>query len=231
MHSPPRPPRTRAPALITGLVCASLSVVLLVLVAARWSPLMSLDTTVAESLHREAVTRPGLVRVSRVLTDWVWDPWAMRVLTAVVVIALWWRGSRLLAGWVAATCLLAALVQQGLKAAVDRDRPQWPDPVDSAHYAAFPSGHAMTAAVTCALLVWLLRLHGVRPSLWWGSLVLAVVSVAGVALTRVYLGVHWLSDVLGGILLGGAVAALSVAGYTAYTARTRRPAGDGDVPL
>lgn len=231
MHSPPLTSRARAHIPATGLVCASLSLVLLLLVAVRWSPLMTLDITVAEALHRRAVTEPGLVQVSRVLTDWVWDPWTMRVLTAVVVIALWWRGSRLLAGWVAATSLLTSLVQQGLKAAVGRERPRWIDPVDSAHYAAFPSGHAMTAAVTCGLLVWLLRLHGVRAALWWGSLVLAVISVAGVALTRVYLGVHWLSDVLGGTLLGVAVAALSAAGYNGYTRRTRQPAADDGAPL
>lgn len=143
---------------------------------------MSLDTTVAQALHRRAVAGPGLVRVSRVLTDRVWDPWAMRALTAVVVAVLWWRGSRLLAGWVAATSLLATLVQQGLKAAVGRERPRWPDPVASAQYAAFPSGHAMTAVVTCGLLLWLLRLHGARSLVWWGSLVLAVISVAACVL-------------------------------------------------
>jgi membrane-associated phospholipid phosphatase len=227
MHSPPRPPHTRVPLLVTGLVCATLSVVLLVLVAVRWSPLVSLDGTVAGALHRRAVTEPGLVHVNRVLTDWVWDPWTMRALTTVAVIVLWWRGARLLAGWVAATSLSATLVQQGLKAAVGRERPRWPDPVDSAHYAAFPSGHAMTAAVTCGLLVWLLRLHGARPLVWWGSLLLTVVSVAGVSFTRLYLGVHWLSDVLGGLLLGGAVVAFSVAGHTAYT---RRRAGRGEGP-
>ncbi|MEU8709265.1 phosphatase PAP2 family protein [Streptomyces sp. NPDC048565] len=230
MHSPPRPLRTRA-LLTAGLVCVSLSAVLLVLVAVRWSPLMSLDTTVAQELHRRAVSGPGLVRVSRVLSDRVWDPWAMRALTAVVVAVLWWRGSRLLAGWVAATSLLATLVQQGLKAAVGRERPRWPDPVASAQYAAFPSGHVMTAVVTCGLLLWLLRLHGARSLLWWGSLVLAVISVSGVSLTRVHLGVHWLSDVLGGALLGGAVAAFSAAGYTRYTRRSRRPAEDGSGPL
>ncbi|MFC9408267.1 phosphatase PAP2 family protein [[Kitasatospora] papulosa] len=226
MHSPPLPPRPRSLLLITGLVGASLSLVLLVLVTVRWSPLMSLDTTVAESLHRNAVSEPGPVHVNRVLTDWVWDPWTMRVLTAVVVIALWWRGSRLLAGWVAATSLLATLVQQGLKAAVGRERPRWLDPVDSAHYAAFPSGHVMTAVVTCGLLMWLLRLHGAQQAVVWGALVLAVISVAGVAFTRVYLGVHWLSDVVGGVLLGGTVVALSVAGYDGYARRSRRRTPD-----
>ncbi|WP_405187471.1 phosphatase PAP2 family protein [Streptomyces anulatus] len=216
-RSPDRSPRI-APALWTGAVVGAAALVLLVLVAARWSPLMSLDRSVADALHRHAVDDPGLVQVSRVLTDWVWDPWTMRALIAAVVIALWWRGARPLALWLAATSLIASLLQQGLKAAVDRERPQWPDPVDSAHYAAFPSGHAMTAVVTCGLLVWLLRLYGAGPVARGVVLAVAVVSAVGVAATRVYLGVHWLTDVVGGVLLGVAVVALSAAGYARYTA-------------
>ncbi|MEU8629695.1 phosphatase PAP2 family protein [Streptomyces sp. NPDC048669] len=215
-HSPllSRPDRIRASrkALWTGTVCAALFLVVLVLVAARWSPLMGLDRTVADALHRRAVTEPGLVHVNRVLTDWLWDPWTMRALTAVAVVALWWHGARLLAGWVAATSVLSALLQQGIKAAVGRERPRWPDPVDSAHYAAFPSGHAMTAVVSCGLLLWLLRRRGAGPRMWRAALVAAWVSVLGVGVTRLYLGVHWPSDVLGGWLLGAALAAFAVAG-------------------
>ncbi|MFH9199401.1 phosphatase PAP2 family protein [Streptomyces anulatus] len=216
-RSPDRSPRI-APALWTGAVVGAAALVLLVLVAARWSPLMSLDRSVADALHRHAVDDPGLVRVSRVLTDWVWDPWTMRALIAAVVVALWWRGARPVALWLAATSLIASLLQQGLKAAVDRERPQWPDPVDSAHYAAFPSGHAMTAVVSCGLLVWLLRLYGAGPVARGAVLAVAVVSAVGVAATRVYLGVHWLTDVVGGSLLGVAVVALGAAGYARYTA-------------
>jgi membrane-associated phospholipid phosphatase len=191
---------------------------------------MTLDRTVAETLHRRAVTEPGLVRVNRVLTDWVWDPWTMRALIAVTVIALWWRGARLLAVWVAATSALTTFVQQGLKAAVDRERPQWSDPVDSANYAAFPSGHVMTAVVTCGLLLWLLRLHGVRSLILRAALALAGVSVVGVGVTRVYLGVHWMTDVLGGLLLGAAAVAFSVTGYASCVARPVRT-GRLAVPL
>ncbi|MFE3434361.1 phosphatase PAP2 family protein [Streptomyces sp. NPDC059171] len=216
-RSPNRSPRT-APALWTGAVAGAASVVLLALVAVRWSPLMALDRSVAEALHRHAVADPGLVRVNRVLTDWVWDPWTMRALIAVAVVVLWWRGARRLALWVAATSLLASLFQQALKAVVGRERPRWPDPVDSAQFAAFPSGHAMTAVVTCGLLLWLLRLYGAGPGLWAAALTVAVVSAVGVAVTRVYLGVHWLTDVVGGALLGVAVVALSAAGYARYAA-------------
>ncbi|MEU9709486.1 phosphatase PAP2 family protein [Streptomyces sp. NPDC047967] len=216
-RSPNRSPRT-APALWTGAVAGAASVVLLALVAVRWSPLTALDRSVAEALHRHAVADPGLVRVNRVLTDWVWDPWTMRALITVAVVVLWWRGARRLALWVAATSLLASLFQQALKAVVGRERPRWPDPVDSAQFAAFPSGHAMTAVVTCGLLLWLLRLYGAGPGLWAAALTVAVVSAVGVAVTRVYLGVHWLTDVVGGALLGVAVVALSAAGYARYAA-------------
>lgn len=219
----PRPYRIRASALVlrTGAACAALFLALLALVAARWSPLMSLDRTVADALHRRAVTEPGLVHVNRVLTDWLWDPWTMRALIAVAVVALWWRGARSLAVWVAAASVLSSLLQQGIKAAVDRERPQWPDPVDSAHYAAFPSGHAMTATVSCGLLLWLLHRHGAGPRMWRTALAAAWVSVLGVGITRLYLGVHWPSDVLGGWLLGAALVAFTVAGFERYEARDR----------
>lgn len=229
MHSPAPPPplsppdRSPAlsPALRAGIGCGSLALVLLILVAVRWSPLMSLDRAVADALHRRAVTEPGLVHINRILTDWVWDPWTMRILIAIAVVWLWWHGTRMLAGWVAATSLFATLLQQGLKSAVGRERPRWPDPVDSAHYAAFPSGHAMTAMVSCGLLLWLLHRHGVRQQVWRVALAVAWVSVIGVGVTRLYLGVHWMSDVLEGWLLGAAVVAFSTVVFARYEGQGR----------
>ncbi|MER8089125.1 phosphatase PAP2 family protein [Streptomyces sp. NPDC094048] len=217
--APPGRTRFRATPFGTATACAALALILLVLVAVRWSPLMSVDRTVADTLHRSAVTEPGLVHVNRILTDWVWDPWTMRALIAVAVVAVWWRGARALAVWVAVTSVLSALLQQGLKSAVGRERPRWPDPVDSAHYAAFPSGHAMTATVSCALLLWLLRRHGTGPLVWRTALVVGWLSVIGVGVTRLYLGVHWLSDVLGGWLLGAALVGFSVVGFARYEGR------------
>lgn len=217
-HSTAARRRARPHLVRTGAVSAVLSAVLVTLVAVSWSPLMSVDRTVADTLHRHAVTEPALVHLNRVLTDWVWDPWTMRAVIAVTVIALWWRGARWLAFWVAATSAVSTLVQQGLKAALDRDRPQWPDPVDSAQYAAFPSGHVMTTVVTCTLLLWLLRLKGVAAPWWRTAVAVAAVSVVGVAFTRVYLGVHWMTDVVGGTLLGAAMAAFSILGYTVFRA-------------
>ncbi|MEU1151034.1 phosphatase PAP2 family protein [Streptomyces sp. NPDC005863] len=210
--TPTRPTGSRA-ALVAAALCVP-SLLLLLLVALEWHPLLSLDGDIARTTHRWAVEDPTTTRVSRILTDWVWDPWAMRALVAVAVIWLALRGAWWLALWITGACAAGSALQQGLKAAVDRPRPSWPDPVDSAHFAAFPSGHSMTAMVVCGLLLWLLRTHGAGPVLWRTALTLAVISVAGVGLTRIWLGVHWPSDVLGGWLLGALTVAVAIATYT-----------------
>ncbi|CAL9382627.1 hypothetical protein SUDANB176_01091 [Streptomyces sp. enrichment culture] len=210
VDSPPRPPDHR-PATLSAGTLALCSALLLALVAVEWRPLLDLDGDISRTAHRWAVEEPGLTQTARVLTDWVWDPWTMRVLCGVTAALLVWRyAARWTALWLVVTVALGTAVQQGLKAAVDRARPVWPDPVDSAHYAAFPSGHAMTATVVCGLLLWLLHRHGVSRLVWRTALVLAVLSVTGVGLTRVWLGVHWPTDVLGGWLLGALVVAAAV---------------------
>ncbi|MCF3103717.1 phosphatase PAP2 family protein [Streptomyces roseoverticillatus] len=229
MHAPPRPspalPRSpsrtpaRPVAIRTGLLLAAVFGVLLALVACAWEPLVSLDRYVAQGLHPVAVEHHGWTRCVRVLSDWLWDPWTMRAALAVAVLWLARRRDWLLCAWIAGTSALGTALQQGLKAAVGRARPSWPDPVATAHYAAFPSGHALTATVTCGLLVWLLWRHGVRAAGLRAALAAGAVSVLGVGFTRLYLGVHWLSDVVGGWLLGGALVAVSAALFETLAGR------------
>ncbi|MFB8245137.1 phosphatase PAP2 family protein [Streptomyces sp. NPDC055952] len=218
VDSPPRPEH-RTTATLAGAL-ALCSALLLTLVAARWSPLVAADGDIAATTHRWAVDEGGVTQACRILTDWVWDPWTMRLLCAAVVVALVVRfAARWTAVWLAVAVAFGTLLQQGLKAAVDRPRPVWPDPVDSAHYAAFPSGHAMTATVVCGLLLWLLHRHGVTRAVWCTALAVAVVSVVGVGLTRIWLGVHWPSDVVGGWLLGATVVALAVWAHVRWQPR------------
>ncbi|MEU8528334.1 phosphatase PAP2 family protein [Streptomyces sp. NPDC048629] len=200
----------RSSAVASGL----LAVLLLVLVATRWGPLIAADRDVAEALHRSAVAEPGFTELNRILSDWIWDPWTMRALIVVTVVVLWLRRERRLAVWTALASVLTAVTQRVVKALVDRPRPSWPDPVDSAQYEAFPSGHAMTATVTWGLLLWVLALHWQERWRGWSVLVVAaLVSVVGVGWTRVYLGVHWTSDVVEGWLLGACLVCVTVLTY------------------
>ncbi|MGQ4416957.1 phosphatase PAP2 family protein [Streptomyces sp. SAS_269] len=212
-QSPPRtPPHRTAARLAAALaVCCAL---LLAVVVLRWRPLLVLDGDISITTHRWAVSDHGVTHAFRVLTDWVWDPLTMRLVCAAAAVWLGWRRAAWwTALWLAVAVALATILQQGVKTAVGRPRPAWPDPVDSAHYAAFPSGHAMTATVVCGLLLWLLHRRGAGRALWRTAVAVAAVSVAGVGLTRVWLGVHWPSDVLGGWLLGALVVAVAVAVY------------------
>ncbi|MCC5036818.1 phosphatase PAP2 family protein [Streptomyces sp. WAC 00631] len=216
-----RPHRATGHLWAAGL-CALPATVLLALVAVEWGPLLALDRTVATGLHESARESPGFTQVNRVLTDWVWDPWTMRLALLLAVLALLLSrrgGGRTTALWLLVTLLIGSVLQQGLKFLVDRPRPRWREPVDSAHYAAFPSGHAMTAAFVCVLLLWLAHRAGVRGALMRAAAAAAAVSVAGVGFTRVYLGVHWPSDVVGGWLLGAAAASAAVAAHHRYGAQ------------
>ncbi|MDW4905761.1 phosphatase PAP2 family protein [Streptomyces sp. ADMS] len=221
MYSPHLAPRlerpVRHPAVPVAVSLALASVLLLTLVAVDWHPLIALDGDIARATHRRAVDEAGLTHAFRILTDWVWDPLTMRLLCAAVAVWLVWRLSAWwLALWLVVTCALGTVVQQTLKAAVGRARPVWADPVDSAHYAAFPSGHAMTATVVCGLLLWLLRRYGAGRVVWRTAVTVAAISVVGVGLTRIWLGVHWPSDVLAGWLLGALMVALAVVSYERF---------------
>jgi undecaprenyl-diphosphatase len=88
-----------------------------------------------------------------------------------------------------------------LKDAVDRPRPHFHPLIAVPSSPAFPSGHTTTSFAGAAMLTWFF------PRWWPGFYALA----AAVGYSRLYNGVHWPYDVLGGALLGTAVAAAAIA--------------------
>ncbi|MFJ5780190.1 phosphatase PAP2 family protein [Streptomyces sp. NPDC093094] len=205
---------------------------LLVLVEDRWRPLLRIDAHAAQSLHEIAVRHPAWTSTLRLLSDQVWDPLTLRAAVAVLTVWLLHRRAWRLAAWAAVTAVGGGLTGLLVKVVVERARPALQDPVAHAPGYSFPSGHAMTA--TTSFAVFLLVLLPLIPRVWripcWCA---AVFSVAGVGFTRVALGVHWFSDVIGGWLLGLAVVALTAWAFEAWrvdAGRGRAPVGEGLEP-
>ncbi|MCQ4041873.1 phosphatase PAP2 family protein [Streptantibioticus rubrisoli] len=214
MPTTPRSPSTRCLAWTAALTAGFTVPLAFVLVSGA----LPLDRRIDSALHGIALAHPGWTRLALDLTNWVWGPTTMRLLTAAAAAVLLWLRERRQALWALAACGLGWALEVTVKAAVGRGRPHWPHPLDTATDGSFPSGHAMAATVACVTLVWLLRLHGVRGG-WWTSVVaLGAVSVLGVGFTRLYLGVHWPSDVLAGWLLGAAVVTATAAALAPWRA-------------
>jgi undecaprenyl-diphosphatase len=96
---------------------------------------------------------------------------------------------------------VAMLLSTLLKIVVGRPRP--PAGLVSPVGSSFPSGHVTYAAVTCVAVVLVFSAPG-RSRVWWWAL--AGLGILGMAWSRTYLQVHWLSDVAAGSVLGIGVA-------------------------
>ena len=82
----------------------------------------------------------------------------------------------------------------------------------------FPSGHVVRAVVVYGLIAFVVRRLAQRPLVRALAIPVATVLILLVAFDRIYLGVHWESDVLGGLLLG----AIALLGATVWLDRPRR---------
>jgi undecaprenyl-diphosphatase len=127
-----------------------------------------------------------------------WVNWPLRV--AALLLLAWRRHWLRLAAFGLAVFTSEVLIGT-LKAAVGRPRP--PGSLIATSAAAFPSGHAIASAVTAVGLVLVLAPPGRSR---WRWEVYAVVFTSVMALSRVYLRAHWLSDTVAGALLGAGLA-------------------------
>ena len=112
-----------------------------------------------------------------------------------------------------------------LKYTFQRARPSFDEPLITLATYSFPSGHASGAMLfygfLAAYLVWTIPRNGVRAAVLLGAMTMVLL----VALSRVYLGAHYLSDVLAGMAFG--IAWLAVCITAISTLRRRRAARAG----
>jgi undecaprenyl-diphosphatase len=190
MAQPPRIPRR--PYVVAGVVLLALTVALGLLVVLRDSVRLD-EAWMSEVLEWRG---PAGEAVSRVF-DFLGGGWF-----AILVVPIGTGVAFVFARrpWSALDFVLAsavaALLCQLLKALFGRARPE--QILLALDNGSFPSGHTTNAAVIAVSLGLLLH----RTWVW----VLGMLYVAAMAFTRTYLGAHWLTDTLGGALLGAGVA-------------------------
>ena len=199
--APPAP--TRDVVRRAGLAVLAALVVLGLLgwaVAVQWSPVIGVDRAVSVALYAgddrprllesalQVATAPGLSAVRGLVL--------LPVLAWLVLRRAWWT-----AAWVLAAGALVSPVTDLLKELVGRQRPQFAE--GGARYGSFsfPSGHA-SGVVTLVTVLLVLTWPLLTPAARRGWLVAGTALVLLVGCTRMWLGVHFLSDVLGGWALG-----------------------------
>ncbi|MGO4255082.1 phosphatase PAP2 family protein [Marmoricola sp. RAF53] len=217
-------PRQRWTVLSWAVACALLFTALAVLVSNEAAFLLDLDDRVA-TWPFEVTSEHDWLRSAAIGTAHAAGTLAMTVLTAVVVVALAFKGYRRAAIWTAGVMAVTGLATRLLKQLVDRDRPVWDVPIQTLHSASFPSGHASgiaaAAGVTIVLATMLVRRRGLRRLI--GTVAVLVALVVGA--DRIFLGVHYLSDVIGGYLLGAFVV---LVGLLVFDPQPRSIARDND---
>ncbi|BCJ41961.1 hypothetical protein GCM10010168_88570 [Actinoplanes ianthinogenes] len=198
---------------------------LLLLVRFHWSPLQSLDHAVADGLNHQVAGSDAKVAVLQQISSFGGRVF-MIALVAVVVTMLLIRRRPRLALYLVVTGAGALILDPSLKTLVGRLRPVVESPVAHAPGNSFPSGHALGSMVVYGMLALvLLPMFRARWRPWF--LALAGIIVLLIGFSRIALGVHFLSDVVAGWLLG-----IAWICTTAYAFRVwRREAGHPDEPV
>jgi undecaprenyl-diphosphatase len=118
-----------------------------------------------------------------------------------VLAALAWRRCRAAGIVVLLAMLSRPLLEFTLKAIVDRDRPDL-DRLVAGNGPSFPSGHVMAAVALWGLLPLVATLYTRDRRIWWATVAGSTALIFAIGASRIYLGVHWFSDVVGGLVVG-----------------------------
>jgi membrane-associated phospholipid phosphatase len=189
-------------------VCALAAALALLtgMVAAGWAPLVGADVQTILAAHTAVHGRTGAVTALVAVTD-LGSPVTVTVLTAVVSAVLLLRRHSREAAYLVIVRVVALGGETALKHVLARPRPDLVPWLTTAEGFSFPSGHTTGTTALCVSL-----LVVVVPCLQRRGRAVAVVAAVlvslAVAMSRVLLGVHYPSDVVGGLLAGALAAVL-----------------------
>ncbi len=187
-------------------------VVILVRDKAAW--LRTIDLRAAANLHTYDVAHPWFVKIMRVITN---SESTVAWIIILTVAGLWLVYRRLyrLAAFLTVTAAGSSLLNEAIKRAVGRTRPVLDHPIATATGKSFPSGHTQAAIVGYGILV-LLLVPAIAPR--WRPVMVAFASfmVVLIGFSRVALGVHYVSDVVGALIIGSAWLVAMTAAFSAW---------------
>jgi len=183
-------------------------------------PLTRFDTTLLESLHRSAT--PGGLKLFAVISQ-VGSPVVMSVLALAGVLLLAVRREWImLGGWVAAFAG-GSLLDHWLKVAIHRPRPPYAPALLQQASWSFPSGHAMGSLVGYGMLAYVLLALAPRTRRFqWLIVSGSALLIIAIGVSRLYLGVHYFSDVVGGYAAGVLWLSVCITGVEMWRRRQRK---------
>lgn len=183
------------------------------------SDLVAFDLAFARALRESA--SPGWERFFAAVS-WLGEREAIAVATLAVAIRLFVAHDVVLAfGWIAAQAG-GGLLNLMLKATFERTRPEFADPLLTASSWSFPSGHVMGTFILFGLGAYIL-LRNVRS--WTVAAIVVTLSLLWcmtMAFSRLYLGVHFASDVIAGVVAGAAWVAVCASAFEMIRRRDGR---------
>jgi undecaprenyl-diphosphatase len=186
--------------LATVTVAALIFAVLLVLVRLRWAPLEAADHGAAAGINGLIAGNATLVAVVKAVT-WLGSDGVLWVVVGAAAVVLALRRQWRLAVYLLVTGAGALILDPVLKSLVGRLRPVVAHPIAHGIGNSFPSGHSLGSIVCygAVLLVFLPAARG-RWRTTFISVIVALVALIGIS--RILLGVHYLSDVVGAWAIG-----------------------------
>ena len=123
------------------------------------------------------------------------------VAVSLAAAALSWRRCPRLAIAIIVVLVARPLAEAALKELVSRDRPPVGDRLVRGRGYSFPSGHPLATAASWGMVPLVAALYTRRRFLWWAVAVSVWVLAVLVGISRIWLGVHWASDVVAGLAL------------------------------